>query len=349
MSSIPANDDLDDEGTLLLEQRFSIVPEWVLDAEISDAALRLYAVLLRYGQTSGNRMPSRGLLASRLRKKSKDTVDRALKELVGIGAVIVQRRRQGPVNLTNRYIVRSTPPRLSPEPATTSTEAVARGGRTDAAPPETAQGGPIPAATPGRTVAATVAAGLRPDPEPSTQSIPPPPAPSGTSGGGGSDGDRQTQLLQALGITRDDLEAVVERCRASRRSLALPVTRWTRRTLTEVLAAAVLDCAWPAAAAIPALLDLAADRATRSPARLSCAGPWWDTAETAARRASNDVDADELAHLEAILSETGGVRVTVQRLARKELAAAGEPVTRLAVARLANRILRAEADAEGVV
>jgi hypothetical protein len=66
-------DELDDEGTLLLEQRFSIVPEWVLDADISDAALRLYAVLLRYGQTSGSRMPSRALLARRLRKKSKDT------------------------------------------------------------------------------------------------------------------------------------------------------------------------------------------------------------------------------------------------------------------------------------
>ena len=70
-------EELDDEGTLLLEQRFSIVPEWVLDADISDAALRLYAVLLRYGQSSGNRMPSRALLARRLRKKSKDTVDRA--------------------------------------------------------------------------------------------------------------------------------------------------------------------------------------------------------------------------------------------------------------------------------
>src|SRR3954466_8530656 len=91
----------DDEGVLVLEQHFAIVPEWVLDADISDAALRLYAVLLRYGQTSGQRMPSRAVLAARLRKRSKDSVDRALKELVRVGAVVVRRRRDGNVYLTN--------------------------------------------------------------------------------------------------------------------------------------------------------------------------------------------------------------------------------------------------------
>src|SRR3954470_10888647 len=73
-------DEVDDEGTLVVEQRFAIVPEWVLDADISDAALRLYAVLLRYGQTSGQRMPGRRLLATRLHKRSRDSVDRALKD-----------------------------------------------------------------------------------------------------------------------------------------------------------------------------------------------------------------------------------------------------------------------------
>src|SRR3954468_18555168 len=107
-------DDVDDEGVLVLEQHFAIVPEWVLDADISDAALRLYAVLLRYGQTSGHRMPGRRLLATRLHKRSRDSVDRALKELVTIGAVVVQHRRHGAVNLTNRYVVRSTPPQRRP-------------------------------------------------------------------------------------------------------------------------------------------------------------------------------------------------------------------------------------------
>lgn len=60
-------------GALVLEERFSIVPERVLDADISDAAVRLYAVLLRYGQSSGQRMPSRRTLAARPRKKSVDS------------------------------------------------------------------------------------------------------------------------------------------------------------------------------------------------------------------------------------------------------------------------------------
>ena len=59
-----------------------MVPEWVLDADIGDCALRLYAVLLRYGNSSGARMPARATLAARLHKKSVDTVDRALAELV---------------------------------------------------------------------------------------------------------------------------------------------------------------------------------------------------------------------------------------------------------------------------
>ena len=41
--------EVEDEGALVAGQHFAIVPERVLDADISDAALRLYAVLLRYG------------------------------------------------------------------------------------------------------------------------------------------------------------------------------------------------------------------------------------------------------------------------------------------------------------
>lgn len=103
MSDRSVDADLDEEGTLVLEQRFAIVPEWVIDAEISDCAYRLYSVLLRYGQSSGQRMPGRATLARRLHKSTKDTVDRALRELVGIGAVVIERRRHGKQNLTNRY------------------------------------------------------------------------------------------------------------------------------------------------------------------------------------------------------------------------------------------------------
>src|SRR3954454_15487926 len=136
----------DNEDVLVLEQHFAIVPEWVLDADISDASLRLYAVLLRYGQTSGNRMPGRRLLASRLHKRSRDSVDRALKELVGISAVVVQHRRQGPVNLTNRYVVRSTPPqRRSVQPVDEE--------------PDAAPDSPLAAAPTAETTTATVVDG----------------------------------------------------------------------------------------------------------------------------------------------------------------------------------------------
>jgi hypothetical protein len=110
----PCPEDLGDTGTLTVEpQRFAIVPEWLLDADVSDCAVRLYAVLLRYGHTSGSRMPSRALLARRLKKASVDTVDRAMKELVALGAVHVERRRNGRRNLTNRYHLRATDPAVA--------------------------------------------------------------------------------------------------------------------------------------------------------------------------------------------------------------------------------------------
>lgn len=59
---------LQPQSVLSADQRFAVVPEWVLDLPISDAAFRLYAVLARYGNTSGVRMPGRVLLARRLRK-----------------------------------------------------------------------------------------------------------------------------------------------------------------------------------------------------------------------------------------------------------------------------------------
>ena len=95
---------------MVLEDRFSMVPEWVLDADIGDCALRLHAVLLRYGNTTGARMPARTTLAARLHKKSVDTVDRALAELVRLGAIQVGHRWAGRQRLTNRYRIRTSRP-----------------------------------------------------------------------------------------------------------------------------------------------------------------------------------------------------------------------------------------------
>jgi len=187
-----------DAASLALEQYFAVVPEWIIDADISDCAYRLYSVLLRYGQTSGQRMPARATLAGRLRKTSKDTVDRALKELVGIGAVVVERRRRDGRNLTNRYLLMATPPQA-------------------------------------RT-AATLAANLRPDPESSTQNPPPPPPPSRppTTGGepAGTSGRpprpahpdaADAALLARCGI--GDLQALAADCQTRRRRLGAPAAR----------------------------------------------------------------------------------------------------------------------------
>lgn len=156
------------DATLVVEpQRFAVVPEWIIAADVSDSAFRLYVVLLRYGSTSGIRMPCRSTsLASRLHKNSVDTVNRALKELQALGAVTVDRRRDGERWLTNRYHVRTSPP-----------------GRADAATPRPerqvrAPSGRTDAATPGRRDAAGVAAPTRPDREPCTENPPPPAGPT---------------------------------------------------------------------------------------------------------------------------------------------------------------------------
>lgn len=84
-------DDLD-EGSLLVEdQAFAIVSEWAIAAEVSDAAFRVYLMLLRFGGTSGCRMPSRALLGRRLHR-SVDSIDRALRELVPAGIVRIEHR-----------------------------------------------------------------------------------------------------------------------------------------------------------------------------------------------------------------------------------------------------------------
>jgi len=130
----PQDSGIGDAAELVLEDRFSMVPEWVLDADIGDCALRLYAVLLRYGNSTGARMPARSTLAARLHKRSTDTVDRALAELVTVGAVQVEHRWAGRQRLTNRYRIRTSGPG-SNSPASSASGSDPGGGRTDAATP----------------------------------------------------------------------------------------------------------------------------------------------------------------------------------------------------------------------
>jgi hypothetical protein len=251
----------DGESALVLEQRFAIVPEWVIDADLSDAAFRLYAVLLRYGQSSGARMPSRAVLAARLKKRSTDTVDRALKELVAVGAVVVERRRRGRENLTNRYFVMSTPPSARSEEAGV-------GGRSGAATSSGGAGGRRAAGRGGRTDAASPAASVRPDPGVTTQKNTPPTSPAGVPG--------------------VDVEELVARCREVRQRSGLPVAGWTARAVGAAVGQAVTERGVLVDVAVRAVLLVAADPATRSPGRLVCAGPWWEAAHRAAAPAPDD-------------------------------------------------------------
>lgn len=71
---------------------FAIVPEWVLVAEVSDRAVRLYAILARHADAKeGTAFPARRTLARRL-GCSVDTVDRAVKELIELGALVREHR-----------------------------------------------------------------------------------------------------------------------------------------------------------------------------------------------------------------------------------------------------------------
>src|SRR4051812_11013046 len=150
----------------------------MLDADVSDAAFRLYAVLARYGNTSGVRMPGRALLARRLRK-SVDTVDRALRELTAACVLEIERRQDGNRHLTNRYHLRTHDPAGSGRtPAATASadeQVLAPSSRMGAATPAPRGGGPPPGRPPPVGMSRPclkAAAWVRPPP-PLTSSRPP--------------------------------------------------------------------------------------------------------------------------------------------------------------------------------
>ena len=314
-------------GTLVVEEpRFAIVPEWVIDAAISDGAFRLYSLLLRYGNGSGSRMPSRQTLARRLRR-SVDAIDRAMRQLTEAGIVRVEHRRNGEQFLSNRYHVRTTAP--------TQVATADGGGRTSAATPEPPRtGSRTSAAPPGRTSAARVAAEVRHNPEILTDK-PPPPTPSHR----GRPAPTQVEeadhdLLEACAIT--DLDELARQCMTARQLFGKPTARWTARCLAVVIKLAVVTRGWPPALMGQALLAVARDPESRSPARVAEAGPWWDSLPLGVDQA---MDARELAEMEARLAETDGLRPALQAQARAELTAEGMPVIRRTVARRACAIL----------
>jgi hypothetical protein len=89
---------------------FAIIPEWVIHADISSNAVRLYAVLNRFANSQGRAWPSRKTLAD-LMRTSTATVDRAKEELVSIAALTVE-HRTGPAGdpSSNLYILHTSSP-----------------------------------------------------------------------------------------------------------------------------------------------------------------------------------------------------------------------------------------------
>ncbi|SNS57530.1 helix-turn-helix domain-containing protein [Rhodococcoides kyotonense] len=105
---------------------FAMIPEWVLFAPISAHATRLYCVLRRYAdKASGLCHPSRQTLAKHCQTSVK-TIDRAVQELMEIGAIVrfsryvndsgqVSRSQSDEFReqTSNGYIVRSIAPNLT--------------------------------------------------------------------------------------------------------------------------------------------------------------------------------------------------------------------------------------------
>lgn len=72
--------------------QFRTVPDWVLESDISDGALRLYMVMLKFADNgTGQAYPGRRLLSQRTGKSLK-SVDRYIDELERVGAVTVEAR-----------------------------------------------------------------------------------------------------------------------------------------------------------------------------------------------------------------------------------------------------------------
>ncbi|MDQ3664221.1 MAG: hypothetical protein M3353_06120, partial [Actinomycetota bacterium] len=153
----------------------------------------------------------------------------------------------------------------------------------------------------------------------------PPEAPAGTNPGCLEHWRRRHRdLLAACGIASDDnWQAFVGQVHQLRRQAGQPLTRWSPAHLLAALELAVRSRGWPAEQTTTALRHVAADPATRSPARLAEAGPWWDPSPAGATN-----EPEDLSLLEAELESVGGLRVFLQRQARADLGETGMPITR---------------------
>lgn len=79
-------------ATITIDNRFAIIPHWVIQSGVPATAIHLYTVLAIYADgRTGEAFPSRTTLAKQIGASTK-TVDRAIKALQGVGAQVVQMR-----------------------------------------------------------------------------------------------------------------------------------------------------------------------------------------------------------------------------------------------------------------
>jgi len=98
------------DDSVTADIKFSIVPEWLIDSGCSDKALRLYVVLARYADNDDlTAYPGRGTLARRM-GCHRASVDRAVEELVALGAVTKQRRVSEGKYQSSLYTIRRIAP-----------------------------------------------------------------------------------------------------------------------------------------------------------------------------------------------------------------------------------------------
>jgi hypothetical protein len=99
---------LDDNVTA--DVKFSIVPEWLIDSGCSDKALRLYVVLARYADNDDmTAYPGRGTLAKRM-GCHRSSVDRAVEELIEVGAITKRQRVADGKYQSSLYTIRRIAP-----------------------------------------------------------------------------------------------------------------------------------------------------------------------------------------------------------------------------------------------
>jgi hypothetical protein len=99
---------------LTSDVKFSIIPDWVLDAKISDRAVRIYGILARYADNETLvAFPKRETIASRAGCHVK-SVDRAMQELVQIGAITKEHRKTGNGYQSNLYTLKRVGTQRSP-------------------------------------------------------------------------------------------------------------------------------------------------------------------------------------------------------------------------------------------